>query len=338
MVILSIINNDYFSQHWLIYLTTFYKNLFFLFFLFFWKKKFFLSIVFMLILNAKQQINLFALSNTLFLIHPVLLYWTFQKSLFNATTSIQSNFLMIAMILGGFWSMQELNWGGWWNWDVLESNVLILFLIIVCWNHVIPLKTKIKKINFKNLLIIAIVVSYGLNKTGFGLSIHNFVTTNFLKKNYIFFFITIFLIVVFGLPLFSKIIFMAIVVIFLNYCFFIDLKFFKKFIFLIFFFKKKNFLWNLKIMHLVFIIGFYFFFIFNAHNKIFLLKQNNCVLLKQQNTIYIKSTQGSKINLFYIYNNKNLFLCKPKNQISGFLHTINLKKTHIKAINYTYLK
>lgn len=35
---------------------------------------------------------------------------------------------LVALILGGLWAQQELNWGGWWSWDLVEAGTLLLAL------------------------------------------------------------------------------------------------------------------------------------------------------------------------------------------------------------------
>lgn len=63
-----------------------------------------------------------ALTNSLFIVHPVMLYASVALTLYNAQRRrLERNFygvgflLFCSITLGGVWSMQELNWGGWWN-------------------------------------------------------------------------------------------------------------------------------------------------------------------------------------------------------------------------------
>lgn len=35
-------------------------------------------------------------------------------------------FTLIALVLGGLWAQQELNWGGWWSWDLVEAGTLLI--------------------------------------------------------------------------------------------------------------------------------------------------------------------------------------------------------------------
>lgn len=61
------------------------------------------------------------LSNTLFLIHPVLLYVSAVRSVITTGGFLSHGLcksaplllLGLAMGLGGYWSLQELSWGGW---------------------------------------------------------------------------------------------------------------------------------------------------------------------------------------------------------------------------------
>lgn len=85
-----------------------------------------------------------ALTNTLFLIHPVLLYASVIGSAVCTSSgkglhkALLINSTAVAMCLGGYWSVQELNWGGWWNWDVLECGIGYLFLYLAYTIHANP--------------------------------------------------------------------------------------------------------------------------------------------------------------------------------------------------------
>lgn len=130
---------------------------------------------------------LLPLSNTFFAIHPPLLMigvCICVICLSKQSTNAWVGLLMLgfAMLLGGFWSMQELNWGGWWNWDVLELGSLIVWLIAI-----VSIHSSRSSRSFITLLILFVTVTitfYILNKTGVGVSIHSFVTSNVIKLNY----------------------------------------------------------------------------------------------------------------------------------------------------------
>jgi cytochrome c biogenesis factor len=91
-----------------------------------------------------------SLINGIVLIHPLLVYYTYilfmliflLKNINTNRTVYIINFYkfrllfssLFGLFLGGYWAQQELNWGGWWNWDFVEIialifNVLALYLI-----------------------------------------------------------------------------------------------------------------------------------------------------------------------------------------------------------------
>jgi len=91
------------------------------------------------------------LTNGLSLIHPTLVLITYvlllenvlNKSTFKLTMVFKNRIFYLfgviisffALILGSFWAQQELNWGGWWNWDVVELILLIFFFRFLVFYH-----------------------------------------------------------------------------------------------------------------------------------------------------------------------------------------------------------
>ena len=89
------------------------------------------------------------LTNGLCLIHPLLVYllyiyilvyifrkydiyyywfvWNFKFYLLSIN--------VLALILGSWWAYQELNWGGWWNWDFVELILFIFFIKNIILTH-----------------------------------------------------------------------------------------------------------------------------------------------------------------------------------------------------------
>ena len=101
----------------------------------FYVKFFFLNYLFHIdTANCIDSLNL-SLINKINNIHPVLLYIVFMKIfikkyfrkvfLYKYYLGI---FIYMSLFLGGYWSNQEINWGGWWDWDPIE---LILFFFNV---------------------------------------------------------------------------------------------------------------------------------------------------------------------------------------------------------------
>lgn len=281
---------------------------------------------------------MFALSNTLFIIHPIILYLSITKIIFNPLKTNLYLFFFSALFLGGFWSMQELNWGGWWNWDVLETNILFLFIFCLFWTHFKFFSLKKKKRTFKFFFVFLILCSYFLNKTGIGLSIHSFIPAKFLKNYYyfvVFFFCFIFFF--WNLKFLSKIAFFwAITFI---YFFFIDLKFFKKLIIIFFFMTNSTRLnWLLYNFHQKIKIGVILIILFNLHNKIFFLKNNGfCFYINYFNN-FKKNKVYYDCNQINLYNNKNLFLKKPKNIFKLYWEIKLNKNNNYKFTTYIYLK
>ena len=94
----------------------------------------------------------------------------------------------LAVTLGGYWAFQETNWGGWWNWDVVELNSLNIFLFILLLIH--TFKKNIFLNSFLvNTLFKIIFLSFFIIRTDLIFSIHNFIGSNLLNdiKLYYFF-------------------------------------------------------------------------------------------------------------------------------------------------------
>ena len=141
------------------------------------------------------------LSNFINKYHPFILYSTagiifillfnyinnfflFAKILFNNTTLYNYNFHLIlyntplialTLFLGSFWAVQEVSWGGWWNWDSSENIGLLIGIITLFTLH----KLSIVKLDLlwyiytlKGLLIL--ILLYKSVQLTFDESSHNF--------------------------------------------------------------------------------------------------------------------------------------------------------------------
>lgn len=94
------------------------------------------------------------LFNGVLFIHPVLLYlaWSFALILlaqhlltaeaprlyapaFRAGLWPGLACLVLALLLGASWAQQELNWGGWWSWDLVEAGTLLIGLVFLLTTH-----------------------------------------------------------------------------------------------------------------------------------------------------------------------------------------------------------
>lgn len=159
------------------------------------------------------------LLNGLFIIHPILIYlflinYIVIVTIFNdliykyfydnninllkyllyllsLTVSFLYNsiyFIATAIILGSWWATQELNWGSWWEWDLVEIINLYYLLLLIFFLHqniLFLLKSYNKFIN--NIIIITIfifLVRYNLIH-----SIHNFINSSEFIQFYNYFFI-----------------------------------------------------------------------------------------------------------------------------------------------------
>lgn len=132
------------------------------------------------------------LSNTLFTIHPPLLYISLVSAVLNVWARERTSIITwhptftipLAMFLGGFWSLQELNWGGWWNWDILELGNLIFWVTYLLLIHGITKNTiRLQFLRFY-ILFSVLTISYIYNKTGLATSIHSFIVSKTIKLNF----------------------------------------------------------------------------------------------------------------------------------------------------------
>lgn len=122
----------------------------FLYFSFLLNKNFLLSIpLIVLFLSAQSNSLLFLfvfhyinytiptppnLNNSLALIHPTLyLYFFTHKDRFSG--SLKAILLLLTIFFGSWWAHQELNWGGYWNWDIIETSSLLFFVLLLIWIH-----------------------------------------------------------------------------------------------------------------------------------------------------------------------------------------------------------
>ena len=162
----------------------------------------------------KKIINL-SLSNGLVLIHPVCIYITyilyiigfiFFFSYFKKKNKFiyffKINFFKIifisfvALFLGSFWAQQELNWGGWWNWDFVEIIALIFFIASFILYHNNVYKNYNLYKNYFLTLIYYILLFFFLVRVDILNSIHSFnsflIINNFFKLIFIIFIFILF--------------------------------------------------------------------------------------------------------------------------------------------------
>lgn len=217
----------------------------FIFFSYKFISKYIINTIIFIIIILELNINVLAINNYslninllngLFLIHPILIYLFY--SLFISTIFINFNkiqyinlnlkflniitytynlliknifkialfVIVIAISLGCWWAFQELNWGTWWNWDLVE--LINLFLLITTsfymhsnfifkniMKHIESIKTLV------NFFLCILLVRYNLIQ-----SIHNFISIDSLNQyiQYIYYIIIIYLTILFNLNFLIK--------------------------------------------------------------------------------------------------------------------------------------
>ena len=135
---------------------------------------------------------LIGLNNRLSMFHPLLVVLTMSIYFFNtnmlyySTVSLKIKYnkilLLIAgssLVLGSWWSAQEVLWGGWWNWDLVETSLLFIFIGAVIFVHGNRKPFTIFKFT-KTIIFftISFVVFSWTNHTPLVTSVHSFVSGN----------------------------------------------------------------------------------------------------------------------------------------------------------------
>lgn len=135
------------------------------------------------------------LTNGLFLIHPFLLYSSYSIIILFLVKRLKKTHLLfrfkknisllslVALILGGWWAQQELNWNGWWGWDFVEILGLVSFLFLIVFLHVES--QQLTSFRSAVSLVAAVIILVLSTKLGVVNSIHAF-TTSSLTESFIF--------------------------------------------------------------------------------------------------------------------------------------------------------
>lgn len=150
------------------------------------------------------------LTNGLCLIHPFLVYlvyiylllYSFKKYnifyywfiLNNIKKALYINFF--ALILGSWWAYQELNWGGWWNWDFVELILFIFFIKLIIINHNLKFLTSLYLFLYNFVFFFYLIIFFVFVRWDILNSIHSFNLVSVFENyiNYIGFLVLIFLI------------------------------------------------------------------------------------------------------------------------------------------------
>lgn len=271
-----------------------------------------------------------ALTNTLFLIHPPLLYMSLIyliSCIYRKYGAIRFSYLLwfgFSIVLGGYWSLQELSWGGWWNWDVLECGILYIFIITTIYIH-FKYTYVLTWIKFKSFIIFYLVLIYGvLNKIGIATSIHAFIASNLIKQYYVlYFFLLLFIFIskftnqLFSLLVFSLLLFIPYV--YLKYMFF--LKWVTLYTIGLVFLQKNYFLVNIYTLHKKLLILILININFNFLNSNIYTKNiyYNYLNYLQTNSLLWFLTTVNNLNKNLIWS--ELWLCKPKYLLYPSFHT-----------------
>lgn len=153
-----------------------------------------------------KKLNL-ALLNGVLNIHPWLIFLLYSVLLFlilflknlkhsnpaywNFTFLILKNkfwlisLSVISILLGSFWAFQELSWGGWWNWDIVELislNFFFISLLIAHSSNNTQLASKKTTLNLK--LILVFLISVVIVRFNLISSIHAFVNPDLIKLSF----------------------------------------------------------------------------------------------------------------------------------------------------------
>ncbi len=101
---------------------------------------------------------------------------------------------LTALVLGGWWAQQEINWNGWWGWDFVELANLSIFIYFILLYHNL-------RLNFFNffykksaVILVALCLFYSvLLRYGIFNSLHTFLGVGLTLQIYYYLFILIFL-------------------------------------------------------------------------------------------------------------------------------------------------
>ena len=186
-----------------------FKPMFIFVFLFVYVENLYLYRPMVFFPNLITQLNL-NLINPLIFIHPLLLFltiifffvWFLTKPSSRNSRNIVGFFLfkqllmaqkllILTFFLGSWWAAQELNWGFWWNWDIVEVSLLVLTLNIIFFTHQFLLN-KFSSISLRFIffyIISQITCYFLLTKVDIFSSVHSFNVFTFLEKWFIYFFL-----------------------------------------------------------------------------------------------------------------------------------------------------
>ncbi len=150
-----------------------------------------------------NPINNVSLNNGLLIIHPICIYLTYILLFVNFSETYKitkfvkyfnffkkknskifffiSYFSFTAIFLGSHWAQQELNWGGWWNWDYVELIALVFFIMSIYFVH--SKKNNIyQSLTSKYSYVIFVTLFYVVVRCDLLNSVHSFNSFRVLDK------------------------------------------------------------------------------------------------------------------------------------------------------------
>lgn len=151
----------------------------------------------------QQPVNNSSLINGLLIIHPIYIYLTyiliyiyiFHNTYFNTAVNLKnfkkkinkkivliSYYSLFAIFLGSYWAQQELNWGGWWNWDYVELIALIFFILVIFLIHNKGVYNYMDIFFLKFKYILYILIFYIIVRCDILNSVHSFNSFKVLDK------------------------------------------------------------------------------------------------------------------------------------------------------------
>lgn len=149
--------------------------------------------------NVDRVGIVFSLSNKLSIIHPILVVTlmatvvlvlvTYNELLIKRGKSyLKAAPLLglLCLLTGSYWSAQEVLWGGWWSWDLVETSLFMTLLLFLVMVHNIS-KKRGKYLYYRSVksIILVIYIVYLTNHTPLVKSIHSFVSENSVSLSYI---------------------------------------------------------------------------------------------------------------------------------------------------------
>jgi hypothetical protein len=204
---------DYIFENWIYSLFCMLINTHFSFFSFFFiflftinyfGKVFYFNLLFLSFLNLEDSGFIFndeipsfntGLFNGLLLSHPLFLFLSYSFVFIITSycffynvylSSFYNNYkffllyllrlLICAIFLGSLWAQQELNWGGWWGWDIIELGSLFWLIFMISILH-----SKHYNFNFiflHNFFLLFFTFFYLGVRFSFFDSVHSFVSSS----------------------------------------------------------------------------------------------------------------------------------------------------------------